>query len=101
MFVVSNFMVAIVQLIGFVLTAYMWIVFARVVLSWVSPDPYNPIVQFIYRVTEPVLGRIRQYVPDMGGLDLSPMVLILVIVFLQNFLVRTLMQIANMFGGAS
>ncbi len=99
MFVVNNFMMAIAQLIGFVLTAYMWIVFARVVLSWVSPDPYNPIVQFIYRVTEPVLGRIRRYIPDMAGMDLSPMVLILVIVFLQNFLVRTLMQIANMGGG--
>ncbi len=86
---------AIAQLINFVLIAYLWIVFARVVLSWVSPDPYNPIVQFIYRVTEPPLSRIRQYMPDMGGVDFSPMVLILAIVFLKDFLVPTLRQLAS------
>ncbi len=96
MFVVSNFMVAIAQVINFVLTAYMWIVIARAVLSWVNPDPYNPIVQFLYRVTEPPLQKIRQFLPDMGGIDFSPMILILGVVFLQSFLVPTLMQIAAM-----
>lgn len=96
MFVVTNFMVAIAQLINFVLTAYMWIVIARAVMSWVNPDPYNPIVQFLYRVTDPPLGWIRRFLPDMGGIDFSPMVLILGIVFLQSFLVPTLMQIASM-----
>ncbi|PIE72825.1 MAG: hypothetical protein CSA20_05850 [Deltaproteobacteria bacterium] len=96
MFVVSNFMVAIAQVINFVFTAYMWIVIARAVLSWVNPDPYNPIVQFLYRVTEPPLSRIRRFLPNMGGIDFSPVILILAVVFLQSFLVPTLMQFARM-----
>lgn len=96
MFVATNFMVAIAQLINFALTVYMWIVIARAVLSWVNPDPYNPIVQFLYSVTEPALQRIRRFLPNMGGVDFSPLVLIFAIVFLQNFLVPTLMQIATM-----
>ncbi len=85
---------AIAKLINFVLSAYIWIVIARAVLSWVNPDPYNPIVRFLHQVTDPVLMRIRRYVPILGGLDLSPMILILVIVFLQSFLVPTLQQMA-------
>ena len=96
MFVLSNFFGAVAQLINFVLTAYMWIVVARAVLSWVNPDPYNPVVQFLYRVTEPVLGKIRSFLPNMSGFDLSPLVLILAIMFLQSFLVPTLSQLAGM-----
>ncbi len=96
MFVINNFMAAIAQLVNFVLTAYMWIVIARAVLSWVNPDPYNPIVQFLYRVTEPPLGFIRRYLPVMGGIDFSPMILIMAVIFLQSFLVPTLMQMAHM-----
>ncbi len=83
---------AIAKLINFVLSAYIWIVIARAVLSWVNPDPYNPIVRFLHQVTDPVLMKIRRFVPIFGGLDLSPMILILVIVFLQSFLVPTLQQ---------
>ena len=92
MFMLGNFLMAIAKLINFVLSAYIWIVIARAVLSWVNPDPYNPIVRFLHKVTDPVLMRIRRYVPILGGLDLSPMILILVIVFLQSFLVPTLQQ---------
>lgn len=94
MFMLGNFLMAIAKLINFVLSAYIWIVIARAVLSWVNPDPYNPIVRFLHQVTDPVLMRIRRYVPILGGLDLSPMILILVIVFLQSFLVPTLQQMA-------
>jgi YggT family protein len=90
----GNFLLAIAKLINVVLSAYIWIVIARAVLSWVNPDPYNPIVRFLHQVTDPVLMRIRRYVPIMGGLDLSPMILILAIVFLQSFLVPTLNQLA-------
>ncbi len=83
------------QLINFILTAYMWIIVGRVVVSWVNADPYNPIVRFLYQLTEPVLSKIRGMLPlAVGGVDFSPMVLILVIMFLQNFLVQTLKQIA-------
>ena len=95
MFVVQNFMMAIAQLIDFLLTAYMWIIIGRAVISWVNADPYNPIVRFLYNVTEPLLSRIRRLVPmNMGGIDFSPMILILAIMFLQSFLVPTLKQLA-------
>jgi len=94
MFMLSNFLLAIAKLLNFALSAYIWIVIGRAVISWVNADPYNPIVRFLVQVTEPLLVRIRRVLPIMGGLDLSPMVLILAIVFLQSFLVPTLQQIA-------
>ncbi|HIP83222.1 MAG TPA: YggT family protein [Desulfocapsa sulfexigens] len=95
MFVVSNFIMAIAQLIDFLLTAYMWVIIGRAIISWVNADPYNPIVRFLYNVTEPLLSRIRRLVPmSAGGIDFSPMILIMVIMFLQSFLVPTLKQMA-------
>ncbi len=95
MFVVNNFMMAIAQLIDFLLTAYMWIIIGRAVISWVNADPYNPIVRFLYEATEPLLSKIRKLLPmSMGGIDFSPMILIMAIMFLQSFLVPTLKQLA-------
>lgn len=95
MFVVNNFLMAIAQLVDFLLTAYMWIIIGRAVISWVNADPYNPIVRFLYNVTEPLLSRLRRVMPmNMGGIDFSPMILIMAIMFLQSFLVPTLKQLA-------
>ena len=95
MIVVNNFMMAIAQMIDFVLTAYMWIIIGRAVISWVNADPHNPIVNFLYEATEPVLSRIRRFLPvSFGGIDFSPMILIIVIMFLQSFVVQTLKQVA-------
>ena len=95
MYVVNNFMMAIAQLVDFLLTAYMWIIIGRAVISWVNADPYNPIVRFLYEATEPLLSRIRRAIPmSMGGIDFSPMILIMAIMFLQSFLVPTLKQLA-------
>ena len=94
MFMFGNFIKAIADLLNFVLSAYIWIVIARAVISWVNADPYNPVVRFLHQVTDPVLNRIRRFVPVMGGFDLSPMVLILGVIFLQSFLVPTLRQLA-------
>lgn len=95
MFVVNNFMMAIAQLIDFLLTAYIWMIIGRAVISWVNADPYNPVVRFLFEVTEPLLSRVRRLLPtNMGGIDLSPMILIMVIMFLQSFLVPTLKQLA-------
>ncbi len=93
MFMLGNFILAIAKLINFALSAYIWIVIGRAVISWVNADPYNPIVRFLIQVTDPVLDRIRRYVPSMGGIDISPMLLIFAIVFIQSFLVPTLTQI--------
>ena len=95
MFVVNNFMMAIAQLIDFLLTAFMWVIIGRAVISWVNADPHNPIVRFLYEATEPLLSRIRRLLPmSMGGIDFSPMILIMAIMFLQSFLVPTLKQMA-------
>ena len=95
MFVAGNLLLALAQLLHLVLIAYMWIIIARAILSWVSPDPFNPIVRFLYRVTEPVLRPIRYRLPTLSmGLDLSPMVVILAIYFLDTFLVNSLRDLA-------
>ncbi|MFH1077544.1 MAG: YggT family protein [Pseudomonadota bacterium] len=92
---VANLFDAIAAILDIVLTFFMWIIIARSVLSWVSPDPFNPIVRFIYNITEPALYWIRRRLPLLyGGIDLSPMIIILVIIFLQRFVVQSL----RMFG---
>lgn len=96
MFVFSNLLLGLARVMDFVLVLFMWIVVARAVLSWVSPDPYNPIVRFIYNVTEPVLARIRALIPmNFGGIDLSPIVVFLGVIFLRVFLVDSLVGIAQ------
>ena len=93
MFIIGNFLKAVAVVLNYVLHFYMWIVVARAVLSWVNPDPYNPIVRFIHNVTEPVLYRIRTKIPvDFGGIDFSPIIVILGIIFLQNFVVSSLLR---------
>lgn len=96
MFVFSNFLVAIAKIINIALTLYMWIVIARAVISWVNPDPFNPIVRFLNNITEPVLYPIRRRLPVFfGGIDFSPILVILAIIFLQTFLVQSLYQLAS------
>ena len=95
MFAVRHLLEAVVEILNLGLTIYMWLIMARAILSWVNPDPYNPIVRFLYNVTEPVLGWVRRRVPIVfGGLDLSPILVLLAIVFLQKFLVASLMDLA-------
>jgi len=96
MFVIGNFLKAVAVVLHYVLSFYMWIIIARAVLSWVNPDPYNPIVRFIHNVTEPVLYRIRTRIPvNLGGIDFSPIIVILGIIFLQNFVVSSLFQLSK------
>lgn len=98
MFVIGNFIAAVARIVDIALTIYMWIIVIRAVLSWVNPDPYNPIVRLLYRVTEPVMALVRRWIPLRGmGIDLSPIIILLAIVFLQSFLVPSLMQLAYSF----
>ncbi len=91
MFIVGNFLIAFATVLNIVLTLYMWVVIARAVLSWVNPDPYNPIVRTIASITDPVLDWIRRRLPvSYGGIDFSPIIVFLAIIFLKNFLVATL-----------
>jgi YggT family protein len=98
MFAVSNFIIALAKVIDIVLTVYMWIIVARALISWVNPDPGNKIVIFLYRVTEPLLGPIRRIIPRHNlPIDFSPLVVLLIIIFLQYFLVQTMIQAARGF----
>lgn len=95
MFVIGNLIAAVAGVLDIVLTIYMWIVIVAALISWVNPDPYNPIVRFLYSVTEPVFGAVRRVLPlPPMGIDFSPIIVLLAIVFLQQFLVKTLAQIA-------
>jgi len=95
MFIIGNFLQGIAIVISYILNIYMWVIIVRVVLSWVNPDPYNSIVRFIYNITEPVLYRIRIRIPViLGGIDLSPIIVFLIIIFLQKFLVGSLQGLA-------
>ena len=98
MFVISNFLNALATLVDLVLSAYMWIIIGRAIISWVNADPYNPIVRFLYEVTEPLLARIRRILPFGGGIDFSPMILIIGIMFLRSFIVPTLQHFARAIG---
>jgi YggT family protein len=99
MFALRNLIEALASILDLALNIYMWLIIARALLSWVNPDPYNPIVQFLYRVTEPVLGWVRRRVPLIfGGLDLSPLLVLLAIVFLRRFLIVTLLELAQRLG---
>ena len=96
MFVISNFLVAVAEVLRWVLNIFMWIVIARAILSWVNPDPYNPIVRFIHNVTEPVLYQIRRRIPlNFGGIDFSPIIVLLAVIFLQQFVVASLIELAR------
>ena len=96
MLVLGNFLYALAIVVDYGLTIYLWVVIARAVLSWVSPDPYNPIVRFIHNVTEPVLSRIRRALPlNLGGIDISPIIVMMVVIFLQRFLVGSLVGLSR------
>ena len=96
MFALKSLIVAMVSVLDWAITIYIWIVIIRALISWVEPNPYNPIVRFLHAVTEPLLAPIRYYLlRNMPvGLDLSPMVLILLLVLIQRFSIPTLMELA-------
>ncbi len=94
MFVGGNILQGLATVLDTILWIYMWVIIARALISWVNPDPWNPIVQFLERATEPVLRPIRGWIGWRMGIDLSPIIAILAITFLQIALVQTLRDLA-------
>ncbi|MFC1709985.1 YggT family protein [Candidatus Omnitrophota bacterium] len=96
MFVLSNFLAALANVLDIVLTIFYWLILIRALISWVNPDPFNPIVQFLHKATEPILAPIRKILPLnlRFGIDISPIIVFLAIIFLKSFLVSTLIGIA-------
>ena len=94
MFVLANFVDALATIVNILLTIMYWLILVRALISWVNPDPFNPIVQFLMRTTEPVLEPVRRLLPPMP-LDISPIIVFIFIIFLQRFLVSSLYELAS------
>jgi YggT family protein len=93
MFLLANLIIALGKVLGLVLDIYMWVVIIRSLLSWVNPDPYNPIVRLLHKLTDPVLRPLRRIMPlGAVGLDLSPMLVIVAIIFIKQFLITSLIE---------
>jgi YggT family protein len=100
MFVFGDLLITIARVVDMLLEAYKWVVIISALISWVNPDPYNPIVRFLHAVTEPVFRPIRRLIGyRLGPIDISPIIVILAIIFIQSFLVRTLIKVGYKFGG--
>lgn len=102
MFIIGNFILAIANVLDIILGVYKWIIIIAAVVSWVNPDPYNPIVRFLYSVTEPALRPIRRIIGyRLGPIDISPLIAILIIIFIQKFLISSLIEIAYKIKGGA
>ena len=96
MFILSNFISAVAHILDILFTILYWLILIRVLLSWVNPDPGNAIVQFLYKATEPILEPIRRRLSlnFRFGIDISPVIVILLIMFLQSFLIKSLFDLS-------
>ncbi len=94
MFVLGNLVATLAELINWFLWAMKWLIIIRVLMSWVNPDPFNPIVQFLIRATDPVLEPLKRVIPPIGFIDISPIVALLILQALHSFLVKTLLDLS-------
>lgn len=95
MFILGNLLLAIAQILDIILNIYTWIIIIAALISWVNPDPYNPIVRFLYSVTEPVLRHVRRlFRLGFAGIDISPLIVIFIIYFIRRFLITSLIEMA-------
>ncbi|HKK00951.1 MAG TPA: YggT family protein [Desulfuromonadales bacterium] len=98
MAVLRELILAIAQIVDLAFSIYIFIVIARALVSWVSPDPYNPIVRFLHSATDPVLSRIQRLLPlQFGGIDFSPVVLLIGLAFVERIVKALLIYLAYSF----
>ena len=84
--IIGNLILAIANVINLALSIFVWLIIIRALVSWFSPDPYNVFFQFLYRITEPVLSVVRAAMPNLGGIDISPIILVLCLLFIQDYI---------------
>lgn len=97
MFILGNFFIALAKVLDIVIPCLYWLIIIRAVISWFSPDPYNFLVQLLYKLTEPMLYPFRRLIPIYNiGIDISPVLAILVLIFLRYFLVNSFYQLGSM-----
>ena len=96
MILLANLLGAIAAILSVVCTFFTWVVVIQALLSWVNPDPYNPIVRFLYAATEPLYRLIRRVIPRAryGAMDFSPIIALLLLLFVNAFLVQSLADYA-------
>jgi YggT family protein len=99
MFIFGNLLLAIAQILDTLLSLYTWVIIIAALISWVNPDPYNPIVRFLYAVTDPVLRPIRRRIGILSGIDISPLLAIVVIWFVRSFFIKSLIELAHKIKG--
>ena len=95
MFVLANVVQALAYVLDTCLWIYFWIIIARAVISWVNPDPWNPIVQFLYRTTEPILKPARRLLPSTVGIDFSPILVLVGIQVVRMVVVNSIYDLAR------
>ncbi|NOX15187.1 MAG: YggT family protein [Epsilonproteobacteria bacterium] len=94
--VLSTLIEAVAQILHMVINIYIWVVIIAALITWVKPDPYNPIIQVLNRLTEPAYALIRRYIPTViGGIDLAPIIIIFGLQFIDLFAVKLLFNLAN------
>jgi len=99
MMIIGTLLQALAQILHMVINIYIWVVIIAALITWVRPDPYNPIVQTLYRLTEPAYALVRRYIPTViGGIDLAPLIIIIALQFIDLFFVRLLMNLAYRLG---
>jgi YggT family protein len=99
MIVLATLLEALAQLLHMVINIYIWVIIIAALISWVRPDPYNIIVQTLYRLTLPAYYIVRRFIPTViGGIDLAPLVIILALQFIDLFFVRLLLNFAYRLG---
>jgi YggT family protein len=95
MILFGNLLLAGAEIVNALLNVYYWVVIIAALISWVNPDPYNPVVRFLRTVTEPVLRPIRRMIGHrLGPIDISPIIVLFAIIFIQRFLIRSIIEIA-------
>lgn len=94
--VLATFIQAIAQILSMVINIYIWVIIISALISWVRPDPYNPIVQILYRLTEPVYAFVRRFIPTVfGGIDIAPIIILVALQFINLFFVKLLFGLAS------
>ena len=102
MLVLGNLFLAVGNILNILLDIYYWIVIIAALISWVNPDPYNPVVRFLHAVTEPVLRPVRRLIGHrLGPVDISPLIVILAIIFIQKFFIASLIEIGHKIKGGA
>lgn len=96
MFVLGYFIKSIAVVLNLIISFYLFAIIVQAILSWVYPDPFNPVVRFLHNITEPIYRPLRRKIPLFyGGIDFSPMFVIIILIFLREFLVNVLLTFAS------